>query len=224
MRNNLTICVFTDNSEYWLDATLPQMINNSERVVIIDGNVNGTSFDDTLAIARQYMRRNDRLRGRAFQSVREKYTLSQMFVDTTHFMYMDADEAFLPNDWKRIQRYVQKGIHGVRFGSIHLWKTPNYQLYGSVFSRHNRYLLHTGIQLNDNGKPINCQQIRSNKTLKSFHYMRVSPTDVYQRWQCTNMGTHDGWLDDREHPELLPASVHIAPYTGGHPLEDITWP
>jgi glycosyltransferase involved in cell wall biosynthesis len=246
MKPGVTACLICYNEEYWIQRTLPAIVTHADAVVIVDGGPFGPSNDRTEEIVLEnlspwvtYIRGkfgNERSEGNWDQVQRNVYL---EHVRTSHMLLIDADEAYLPEDWEKFRQYAEQGVEAITYPYVHFYVDCGHRLQGGIwdapchhFTRFQigyRYTDLTTILRKADGQPVVDGAIHD-PTITLFHYNRVSPPEVYKakqakfwrRWDGGGLGDEaywqrwNTWQDDRtlDNPEVVA-------WEGHHPLEGV---
>lgn len=249
LRKGLTVCLICYNEEYWLPKTLPDMIKYSDKTVIIDGSPFGPSDDKSKEIIRSIIRPVDvYIRGK-FGSERNENNKNWNIVmrneylkhvDTTHMLLVDADEAYLPEDWQKFRSYINKGTVAVRYPYLHFYIDTSHILKGhpvwdslchhfTIYREGFKYtILDTKLKDKNGTAIVLYPETIIDNSIRLFHYNRLSPSDIYKAKQAKFKKRFDGgnltdqqyniwlknWKDDR-----AMSYKYISPWKGKHPLE-----
>lgn len=249
LKKGITVCLICHNEEYWLRFTLPDMVKYSDKVVIIDGSPFGPSDDNSEKIIRSIIRPTDvYIRGK-FGCERNENNKNWnivmrneylKYVNTTHMLLVDADEAYLPEDWQKFRNYINKRIAGLRYPYIHFYMDTNHILKGhpvwdslchhfTIYRPGFKYtILDTKIKDDRGLALVGRPEMITDNSIRLFHYNRLSPSDVYKMKQAKFKKRFDGgglsdeeydvwfknWKDDRALDYK-----YIRPWSGKHPLE-----
>jgi len=247
MKTGVTACVIAYNEEYWLAKTLPPIVQWADRVVIVDGSPFGPSTDRTGAIVANYMeswvtyiRGTFGREGSADnwdQVMRNEYL---NYVDTSHMLLIDADEAYLPRDWGNLRRYAEMGVEAATYPYVHFYVDCRHRMRGGNwearchhFTRYDpsfRYGDLTTILRRADGTPVVKDAIYD-PDITLFHYNRVSPPEVYKAKQAKFLKRWDGgelsdeayqtWWDNWEDDRRIEGNAKVEEWQGRHPLEDV---
>lgn len=245
MKTGVTACLIVYNEEYWLAKTLPSIVTHADRVVIVDGGPFGPSTDGTEAIVANHLESwVVYLRG-TFGSERSDRNWDQVMrneylrhIETSHMLLIDADEAYLPEDWDKFRQYAEQGVKAVTYPYVHFYVDCWHRLVGGIwdalchhFSRFDptyRYGDLTTILRRADGSPVVNEDTSYDPTITLFHYNRVSPPDVYKakqakfkkRWDGGGLSDEeyqqwlDNWVDDRQ----VEVNAEVVAWEGEHPL------
>jgi glycosyltransferase involved in cell wall biosynthesis len=247
VKTGVTACLITYNEAYWLERTLPGMVAGADRLVIIDGGPFGPSDDGSQAIIRRHLRRPGDVYERGQFGgetdagnwdivMRNRYL---RYVETSHILLIDADEAYLPEDWAKLREYAEKGVAGVLYSYIHFYMDDKHRLAGgfwdapchhfTCFRPEFRYMDISTVLRRPDRTPV-IAGMPFDATITLFHYNRMSPPEVYRAKQAKFWRRSDGggispeeyarrlagWKDDRQldNPEVVA-------WEGRHPLEGL---
>lgn len=249
LNKGLTVCLITYNEEHWLPKTLPDMIKYSDKTVIIDGSPFGPSNDKSEKIIRSIIRPTDvYIRGN-FGSERNENNKNWnivmrneylKYVDTTHMLLVDADEAYFSEDWQKFRNYVNKGTVAVRYPYIHFYMDTNHILKGhpvwdalchhfTIYRPGFKYtILDTKLKNETDNPIVSFPGMIVDQSIRLFHYNRVSPPEVYKEKQAKFKKRFDGgkltdqqynvWLKNWKDDRTLNYK-YVSPWSGKHPLE-----
>lgn len=247
MKTGVTACVIVYNEEYWLSRTLPAMVTFADRVVIVDGSPFGPSTDGTEAIVVAHMENwVTYIRG-TFGSERSEANWDQVmrneylnYVDTSHMLLIDADEAYLAPDWGKLRQYAERGVEAVTYPYVHFYVNCRHRLRGGIwearchhFTRFDpsfRYADLTTILRRANGTPV-MEGAIYDPNITLFHYNRVSPLEVYKEKQAKFLRRWDGgelsdeeyqaWGENWEDDRRIEGNPEVEEWQGRHPLEEV---
>ena len=161
------------------------------------------------------------------------------YVQTSHMLLIDADEAYLPGDWARLRQYAEMGVEAVTFPYVHFYVDCRHRLRGSIwdaachhFTRFDpafRYTDLTTVLRKPNGSPV-AQDAIWDPSITLFHYNRVSPAEVYKAKQAKFLKRADGgnlsegefrrWWDSWRDDRTLECNPDVVEWEGMHPLEE----
>ena len=140
MKTGVTACVIVYNEEYWLAKTLPPIVQWADRVVIVDGGPFGPSTDGTEAIVANHMESwvtyirgtfgREGSEDNWDQVMRNEYL---DYIETSHMLLIDADEAYLPRDWGNLRQYAEMGVEAVTYPYVHFYVDCRHRLRGGIW-------------------------------------------------------------------------------------------
>lgn len=247
MQTGVTACLITYNEAFWLARTLPLMVLGADRVVVIDGGPHGPSDDGSHMIIDQYLRSGDIcLRGTfGREGTRDNWDQVQRnaylnYVETSHMLLIDADEAYLREDWEKFRGYAERGVRGVTYKYIHFYVDCQHRIAGGGwdvpchhFTRFDptyRYLDMSTILRHPDGTPV-IDGALHDESITLFHYNRVSPAHIYKQKQAKFMKRADGgglsdeefqrWWDTWQDDRYLEGNPNVLAWEGQHPLEGV---
>ena len=211
MKTGLTTCMIAYNEEFWLPYTLPLVVSNSDAVIFIDGSPNGPSTDRTAIIASRFLRSGiDTYICGQFGSELEddnwdktQRNIYLPLIETSHFLVLDADEAYDKDGWDAFRILVEENAPGAYNPIVHFWINDKHCLkIGPFAANAHRFLAYrpgmyyrdtsTAVYLEDGTPAIYQSNIVHLPITNQFHYGHASPSEVYKQKQAKFKRRNDG--------------------------------